>query len=491
MRSALLLAFAAAACLSQARGANTIFLHPDGTGANHWSAARTYWAGPDGLLNWDRLPEMALYRGHMLDLVAGTSNGGATVHAFGYKVVGPGSFGKDGDGTAKPPTDRFINSLSGYRGSLMREAQSKGHPVGIVNDGHVGEPGTACFLAEVGSRRDWDTISLQVLMGRPGMNDKSPQVILGGGEKHFLGEGVPGVHGPGARKDGKNLIAEAQKMGYSVIRTRAAYRQMMADLAKRPNWVPKVLGLFATDDIFNDQNEEALIAAGMVDPSVPRTAKTGNLILWGGKPGTPSYMPPTMAEMTRLALIVLQRASRKAGKPFFLVAEPESCDNLANASNAIGALNALKRADDAIGEILAFQKRHKNTFVITAADSDANGMQLLPATGNVRVTSANPGAAGTSPVEMPLDGMYGAGTDAFVAAPDQFGRRLSFAVAWAADDDVTGGILSRASGPAASLLRTRFSQRFDSVDVYRMLHHSLFGGAMLAHPTGRKAPTRR
>jgi alkaline phosphatase len=75
---------------------NVIFFHPDGTGLNHWNAARMFWYGADGALHWDQLPEIAIYRGHMSDRLVGTSNGGATVHAFGYKVLGPGSFGQDG-----------------------------------------------------------------------------------------------------------------------------------------------------------------------------------------------------------------------------------------------------------------------------------------------------------------------------------------------------------------------------------------------------------
>lgn len=75
---------------------NVIFIHPDGAGPNHWAAARIYWYGPDALSPWDTLPQMAAYRGHMADILTGTSNGGATTHAFGYKVEGPGSLGKDG-----------------------------------------------------------------------------------------------------------------------------------------------------------------------------------------------------------------------------------------------------------------------------------------------------------------------------------------------------------------------------------------------------------
>jgi hypothetical protein len=98
----------------------------------------------------------------------------------------------------------------------------------------------------------------------------------------------------------------------------------------------------------NDTTEERLIAAGLVDPNIANTKK-GRLIIWGSHPDTPGYNPPTPAEMNTQALEVLKRHSEAAGLPFFLVAEVESTDNIPNNANAIGALRALKAADDAIG----------------------------------------------------------------------------------------------------------------------------------------------
>src|SRR5262245_2658271 len=59
---------------------SAVFLHPDGMGANTWGAVRLREVGPDGRLNWDRLPALAVYVGPMLDGVTASSNGGATTH---------------------------------------------------------------------------------------------------------------------------------------------------------------------------------------------------------------------------------------------------------------------------------------------------------------------------------------------------------------------------------------------------------------------------
>jgi alkaline phosphatase len=92
-------------------------------------------------------------------------------------------------------------------------------------------------------------------------------------------------------------------------------------------------------------------------------------------------------------------------------------------------------------------------------------------------------------LEVPLDGLYGRATPPFRALPDQFGQELPFAVSWSSGADVTGGVVSRAEGLNAELLRTSFSDRFDNIDVYRLMYLTLFDEA-LAYPEGERAPDR-
>ncbi len=250
---------------------NMIFFHPDGTDAAYWEAGRIYWDGPDAVSQWDRLPEMTVYRGHMADQFDGTSNGGATVHAFGFKVDGPGSFGTDSGaadvraGDVDPP--RRIDALSGYPGSWLREAGNAGHPIGIINDGDIAEPGTGAFLAEVATRNDPNGIVQQIIQGRPGFEkiDQDAAVVMGGGEENFLPAGTPYcterqvrraqrrqqslpltclAHRPagatltddvpdtgGTRTDGLNLLKAATEEGYTVVRTRREFERLRDDVA--------------------------------------------------------------------------------------------------------------------------------------------------------------------------------------------------------------------------------------------------------------------
>jgi len=276
-----------------------------------------------------------------------------------------------------------------------------------------------------------------------------------------------------------------------VIRTRDEFDALWAEIQADPEYIPMVLGLFARDDIFNDTTEERIIALGLVDDSMAGT-KDGRLILWGSRPGTLGFNPPTPAEMNMMALEILRRESERVGLPFLLISEVESADNLPNNANAIGTLRAGKYADDAIGVFIDFIEANPNTMVLVAADSDAGGMQIFSpppqSGGRVTTSTGNPTGIGFN-IGFPLDGIEGQNTAPFVAAPDAFGREIEFAIGWVGTNDVAGGIVSRGMGLNSELLRTEFSARFDNSDVYRMLYATLFG-RLLPESVGVAAPDR-
>ncbi|MFN8817930.1 MAG: alkaline phosphatase [bacterium] len=408
--------------------ASVIFIHPDGASAATWDAIRTFNVGPDGTLHWDRLPHIALYRGAMSDCLTATSNGGATTHATGIKVASD-AFGR----TAAGDTGKPILTADGKPASVASQALAAGLPVGLVQSGIAAEPGTACFLAPSPARNDYDGISATLL-------DSGAHVLLSGGERHFLPAGAKGVHGPGARKDGRDLIAEARAKGYVVVRTRA-------EIAALPPSATRVLGLFATSSTFNDKPEEQLATANL-----------------------PLYNPdaPTLAEMTDLALTVLQRS----GPRFLLVIEEEGTDNFGNTNNAAGVFQAGKRADDAIAVARAHLANHPATLILTTADSDAGGLRLsgIPLIPGKPVPATLPQRDDNG---APIDGVAGARSAPFLAAPDATGRRFPFFVTWASQHDVTGGILVRAEGAHAD----RVKGSMDNTDIAKLIRFALLGPA--------------
>ena len=405
---------------------SVIFIHPDGASAATWTAARAHTVGPDGFLNWDTLPHVAVYRDHVADSLTATSNAGATIHAFGVKVAAD-AFGR----TAGGDRGQDITDPQGHSLSVARQALRAGRRVGLVQSGIAPEPGTACFLVSVPSRRDHDDIAAALV-------ESGAQVLLSGGERNFLPDGVEGHHGPGVRTDARNLVEEARAAGYTVVFTRQELEALSPD-------TDKVLGLFAWASTFNDRSEEEL-----AERALPLYAQAA----------------PTLAEMTDAALRVLSKDNAQ----FLLVVEEEGSDNFGNHNNAAGVLESLRRADDAIGVAQRFLQDRPETLLLTCADSDGGGMRMVG-------IPMPPGA--TLPERLPkrddngapIDGVHGTGSAPFLAAPDRSGQRLPFAITWSAKDDVSGGVVVRAQG----LLADRVRGTMDNTDIAHLIRAALLG----------------
>lgn len=114
--------------------------------------------------------------------------------------------------------------------------------------------------------------------------------------------------------------------------------------------------MFAAIHTFDDRTEEAL---GL---------NTANPL--------PLYVAtaPTVGEMLDASLKILNRDP----DGFFAVVEEEGSDNFANNNNAVGTVEAVRRADGAIGVAMNYvDTQDPNTLVVTAADSDAGGLQIF------------------------------------------------------------------------------------------------------------------
>lgn len=400
---------------------NVIFIHPDGTALANWNAIRVLYYGPDGELNWDRLSQIGLYQGHTKNTLTSSSEAGAAMHAYGVKVELL-SYGMDG---TKPLTSRSGSNLS-----IMMEAKNKGINIGIINSGKIVEPGTGVFVASDVSRANEDAISKKII-------ESGADLIFSGGEENLLPEGVEGKFGAGKRKDGVNVIELAKQLGYTVIYTRE-------ELSSISNEAEKVLGIFALNHTFNDKSEEDLIKLGLKN-----------------------YQPeaPTLAEMTDAAIKFL---SGKQGN-FFLVVEEEGTDNFGNANNANGYFEALKRADDAIGVALNFYSKNPNTLIITAADSEAGGMEIYGFLEKDMMPDQP--LPEKSKNGAPLDGITGTGSKPFLTEKDKYGNQFPFAVAWSTSDDVFGSVVAKAEGLNSELMKGKI----DNTEIYRIMYATLFG----------------
>jgi len=406
-------------------GQSLVFFHPDGAGLAGWNLYRILDYGPDGHSEWDLLPGLGVYRGHMRNNLNASSHGGATTHAYGIKVLRD-SFGMNGT--------QEIVSARGFPGSVMDEARAAGMAVGIVNSGHLAEPGTACMLASVPSRGERTAIAAQLV-------ESGADLILGGGEVLFLPEGTRGVHGvEGVREDGRNLVEEARQAGYTVI-----YEASELEALSRDD--ENVLGLFAAENTYHALPEEELESEGK-----------------------PLYLEhaPTVAEMTRAALKWLSSGHR----PYFLMVEEEGTDNFANAMNASGTMEAFRRADAVIGVARKHVEADADLTLIVAADSEAGSPALISrgvADAPLK-EEALPRLPVTTMAGAPLDGVGGTGTRPFVSGRDRFGQRHLFGIAWIDGGDHFGSILVRAAGSRAGDL----PPNVDNTEIHRFIREVIF-----------------
>lgn len=400
---------------------NVIFIHPDGTGLADWNALRLIKAGPDGEINWDKMSGIGLYQGHIRNRLTSSSNAGATIHAYGVKAD-LSDFGLIDD---QKPTSR-----SGKKLSIMQEAIDKKIFTGLINSGSIEEPGTAVFVSSNIKRSNYSEIAKDVIQS-------GVDLIFSGGEDFLLPEGTKGrFSSNGKRKDGLNLIEWAAKEGYKIIYTKE-------ELSKASPDEKKILGVFSARSTFNDKTEEVLDSLGL--PNWSETA-------------------PSVAEMTDYALKFLSRKGQ-----FFLVVEEEGTDNFGNKNNANGKLSALDRADDAIGIVIDFMNKNPNTTLVTAADSEAGGLEVSGY--EIPNLDANTPLPERDKNGAPIDGIGGTGTLPFISKPDKSGKTFPFGIAWSGYGDLTGSVIARAHGLNAD----KMHGKIDNTDIYRIMYLTLFG----------------
>lgn len=398
---------------------NVIFIHPDGTALADWNTLRIIDVGPDNEINWDKLSGIGLYQGHIKNRITSSSNAGATVHAYGVKV-NIDAFGMDGD--------EIPLSRSGKRMSIMQEAMQNKIFTGIINSGSIVEPGTAIFVASEKKRSMSESITKKVI-------ESNADLIFSGGEEWMLPKGTAGRFvESGKRTDGINLIETAKKLGYKIVYTKDELNSLSSQ-------EKKVLGVFAAVNTFNDKTEEDQKKDGLKNYS---------------------DTSPTLKEMVDYSVKFFSNKGQ-----FILVVEEEGTDNFGNKNNANGKLEALKRADDAIGSALEFLKQNPNTLIITAADSEAGGMEIIGA-GSLNENQPLPKFDNNG---APIDGIDGSGTLPFISAPDKNGNRFPFGIAWSTGEDVTGSVIARAEGMNSD----RMKGKIDNTDIYRIMYLTLFG----------------
>ncbi len=290
---------------------NVIFMIGDGMGLSHVHATSLYAAGHlrKNLAMTEIMDKgrTAYITNDTLDNVVTGSAEAATQMATGVKVHAKSiSVGSDG----RPMK------------TILEMAKERGKATGMVTTAEITDATPASFAAHVDSRSKQEIIADQLIKSEV-------KILLGGGKDFFLPDSEKG-----RRKDGRNLIREAQQNGYTVVETRKAMIQAQGE---------KILGLFSR----------------------------GNMLFEIDRGGS---QEPSLAEMTSKALEVLGEDP----DGFFLVVEAGRIDHAAHHNDIGGVLWDTLAFDDAIRVAYEYQKSCPQTLLIITADHETGGLVLLP-----------------------------------------------------------------------------------------------------------------
>ncbi|MEO1295625.1 MAG: alkaline phosphatase, partial [Cyanobacteria bacterium J06636_16] len=254
------------------------------------------------------------------------------------------------------------------------------------------------------------------------------------------------------------LIEEAEAAGFTVVFD-------LEELQNIPEDTTQLLGIFAAEDTYNDNPEEENQSLGL--------DSDGRLV---GRCAVGQQL--TVAQMLEAALSILSADP----DGFMVVMEEEGTDNLANNNNSAGTLEAVLRADEALGVAMDFiREEDPNTLLITAADSEAGGIQAwqptpfgpeLPDTIDFPLTlDTNP--TDTEVFDNPVDGAEGRipPLTTFAAQPSLDGEMGNFVTAWSGTSDFAGSVVAKTYGMNADLL----SSTVDNTEIYQIMYQTLFG----------------
>ena len=281
---------------------SVILMIGDGMGPMQVKLAELYNGQP---LAMQLLPVEVVISTHSADNPVTDSAAAATALATGHKTDN-GMIGVTPDGQP--------------RQTILEAARARGKATGTITTTHPAHATPAAFVAHVSSRKEEAIIAIQVV-------EAGQDIIMGGGRKLFLPAGSAG-----SREDGRNLVQEAQALGYQYVEDAKG----LMDAKGR-----RILGLFANGlmayDIDRDPTQE-----------------------------------PSLAEMTQEALQVLSRHP----EGFFLLVEGGKIDTAGHDNDTLTNVRETLAFDAAIAVAVEYVRQHPETLLVVTADHETGGLQL-------------------------------------------------------------------------------------------------------------------
>jgi alkaline phosphatase len=231
--------------------------------------------------------------------------------------------------------------------TILERAEERGLATGLVANMRLTHATPAAFKVHAKSRYVPEAELADQLFSEPEV-----EVLLGGGGRAMVPRGTnvgdtvsglpAGTDGASNRSDDRNLIAEAEARGFTVVGDRAGLEAARG--------AERLVGIFAASHLpyVLDRSWEGL------DDSVP-----------------------TLAELTAAAIASL--AGNDAG--FFLVVEGGRIDYAGHDNDAGAMLAEILDFDEAIGTAFDFARGREDTLVLVTADHGTGGFSFTYAGG--------------------------------------------------------------------------------------------------------------
>ncbi len=178
------------------------------------------------LLNMEKMSNMAIITTSGYDSLVTDSANSASAYATGHKSV-VNAMGVYENCTKDPLDDPKVENI------IELAKRTRGMATGIVSTANITDATPAAMLAHTRKRSEQNFIAQDML------NElHRPDVIMGGGARHFLPMSVNGSK----RKDSVDVIKGFEDLGYSFSGTKT-------ELENTPASADKILGLYQLDNM--------------------------------------------------------------------------------------------------------------------------------------------------------------------------------------------------------------------------------------------------
>lgn len=310
---------------SKKRAKNVILFVGDGMSLQARQIARILSKGItegryNDLLNMEKMDNVAVVTTSGYDAIVTDSANSASAYATGHKSV-VNAMGVYENCTKDPFDDPKVENI------IELVKRTRGMATGIVSTSNITDATPAAMVSHTRRRAEQNFIAQTML------EDKHrPDVILGGGSRHFIPMDVPGSK----RKDNVDVIKSFEDLGYSFSGTKT-------ELENTPQSADKLLGLYQLDNM-NVYIDRAVIKN-------PKVLKGFN-----DQPG--------LVEMTEKAIDTLS----KNDNGFFLMVEGACVDKQLHVLDWQRAAYDNIELDKAVGAAQKFAAQNNDTLIIVVAD---------------------------------------------------------------------------------------------------------------------------